>query len=516
MKRILMLCATAVFFVGSTHGATIYTDRSGWEAAVGAYLEEDFDDYVLDSAITVVSDNGRMSPGSSALGPDAVWWDRLVCPSSGETTTTWLFATPIKAFGAYWDLAGPGGPGANIRMYLNGQLVGDEIVNSANGSFWGVVNGPFDTILLKSGSNCAYASCETYEMDNMVYAIANEPPVAVCQDVIVAVGEVPNIDGGSYDPDGDPLTFTQDPSGAFSEAGIYDVTLTVTDPYGASDSCTAQVVVYDPSAGFVTGGGWIDSPPGAFASNTVKVYSTYATQDGGGAPYSDLVGFFQSTEIMFASETGYSWHPYDLQDFGAEITGVLAVEADGDHEFTLDSDDGSMLYIDGDLVVDNGDAHAPETASGSAYLTAGAHSFKIEFFECCGDPSGVDLILPDGVGTYDPFQVGKATFGFVSKYKKGANAPTGQTEFQFHAANLNFHSDSYDWLVVTGSNDAKFKGVGTINGFGAYKFQLWAGDDEPDTFRIKIWQEIGGIESMLYDNCMNQPIDGGSIVVHTK
>ena len=36
---------------------------------------------------------------------------------------------------------------------------------------------------------------------------------------------------------------------------------------------------------------------------------------------------------------------------------------------------------------------------------------------------------------YDPSLTGKATFGFVSKYLKGANAPTGQTEFQFKAGN---------------------------------------------------------------------------------
>jgi hypothetical protein len=111
---------------------------------------------------------------------------------------------------------------------------------------------------------------------------------------------------------------------------------------------------------------------------------------------------------------------------------------------------------------------------------------------------------------------GKATFGFISKYKKGADVPTGNTEFQFKAGDLNFHSTSYDWLVVTGSEFAKFKGTGTINGEGTYKFQIWAGDNDPDTFRIKIWWEDDGNEHVVYDNGMDQPIDGGSIVVHTK
>jgi len=112
---------------------------------------------------------------------------------------------------------------------------------------------------------------------------------------------------------------------------------------------------------------------------------------------------------------------------------------------------------------------------------------------------------------------GKANFAFVSKYQKNATVPIGNTEFQFHAADLNFHSTSYDWLVVTGSNYAKFKGVGTINGMGEYKFQLWAGDDDPDTFRIKIWTEDEfGVETVVYDNGFDQAIEGGSIVIHTK
>jgi hypothetical protein len=108
---------------------------------------------------------------------------------------------------------------------------------------------------------------------------------------------------------------------------------------------------------------------------------------------------------------------------------------------------------------------------------------------------------------------GKATFGFVSKYKKGASVPEGNTVFEFKAGDLNFSSTSYDWLVVNqGGANAQFKGYGTINGAGNYGFMLWAGDGSPDTFRIKIWD--AETEAVVYDNAMDQPIGGGSIVVH--
>ncbi len=122
---------------------------------------------------------------------------------------------------------------------------------------------------------------------------------------------------------------------------------------------------------------------------------------------------------------------------------------------------------------------------------------------------------PLGAYVPDPTLEGKANFGFVSKYKKGATVPTGQTEFVFKAGDLNFHSSSYQWLVVnqTGTN-AQFKGEGTINGEGGYGFMIWATDDDLDTFRIKIWRKED--EDVIYDNEEEQTIEGGNIIVHTS
>jgi PKD repeat protein len=178
----------------------------------------------------------------------------------------------------------------------------------------------------------------------------------------------------------------------YTTAGVYTITLTVTDDYGASDEAVSDyVVVYDPSAGFVTGGGWIDSAAGAYAA--------------------------------------------------------------------------------------------------------------------------------------DPDLTGKANFGFVSRYEKGATIPSGQTEFNFSVAGMNFHSEEYQWLVVAGSK-AKFKGDGAINGAGNYGFMLSAVDADltpsadVDLFRIKIW-DTGDGDTVVYDNQMGDADDadasteiGGSIVIH--
>ena len=227
----------------------------------------------------------------------------------------------------------------------------------------------------------------------------NLPPIADPNGPYLGPLEICFDGTGSHDPDGDPLTYYWDfgdgntggdvtPCNIYAEAGIYNVCLIVNDGTVDSEEICTSAVVYDPSAGFVTGGGWIDSPAGAYKP---------------------------------------------------------------------------------------------------------------------------DVSL-----------TGKATFGFVSKYKKGATEPTGNTEFQFQTAGLNFHSESYEWLVVTGGNAAKFKGDGTINGGydengNAYKFMLWAGDGSPDTFRIKIWSEDDeDNETAVYDNGFDQEIGEGQIIIHVK
>jgi PKD domain-containing protein len=233
-------------------------------------------------------------------------------------------------------------------------------------------------------------------LDNIVRSGNTAPVANAGGPYLVAVNTSIALDGSlSSDPDGDALTYawsdshtettlrnesTVSPSFSATAPGIYTVTLTVCDPSGSCDFAEGTVVVYDPSAGFVTGGGWINSAAGA-------------------------------------------------------------------------------------------------------YLV-------------------------------DPALAGRANFGFVSKYKKGATAPDGNTQFQFQTAGLNFSSTSYEWLVVGGSQ-AQFKGRGTINGAGDYGFLLTARDQTAgDTFRIKIWDFATNVP--IYDNIADTPLGGGSIVIHAK
>jgi hypothetical protein len=135
-----------------------------------------------------------------------------------------------------------------------------------------------------------------------------------------------------------------------------------------------------------------------------------------------------------------------------------------------------------------------------------------------------------GANSYaaNPALTGRANFGFNSQYKKNALVPTGQTEFNFEVGNLNFHSESYTWLVVSGYK-AQYKGTGTINGSGNYQFTLTAYDGKVtggggvDKFRIRITDGNNG-NALVFDNRNGVPTDmdtadpqaisGGSITIH--
>jgi subtilisin family serine protease len=78
----------------------------------------------------------------------------------------------------------------------------------------------------------------------------NLPPVALCKDVTVPTDPgvcstaLASVDDGSSDPEGGALLLEQSPPAPYP-LGATNVVLTVTDPDGATSSCTATVTVVD-------------------------------------------------------------------------------------------------------------------------------------------------------------------------------------------------------------------------------------------------------------------------------
>lgn len=82
----------------------------------------------------------------------------------------------------------------------------------------------------------------------------NQVPVAKAKNVTVSAGSsctasvsAAQVDDGSFDPDGDPMTLSLSPAGPYS-LGTTTVTLTATDDSGATSTASATVTVVDTTA----------------------------------------------------------------------------------------------------------------------------------------------------------------------------------------------------------------------------------------------------------------------------
>lgn len=70
--------------------------------------------------------------------------------------------------------------------------------------------------------------------------------------------------------------------------------------------------------------------------------------------------------------------------FAVEYSGFLRVTRNGEYTFTLGSDDGSRLLVDGKPVVDNDGPHPYREEIGTVSLGEGKHAFAVRYFQLGG------------------------------------------------------------------------------------------------------------------------------------
>lgn len=88
--------------------------------------------------------------------------------------------------------------------------------------------------------------------------------------------------------------------------------------------------------------------------------------------------------IDFAATNGPGVGGPMTSNFGALFEGYLVAPADGAYTLETESSDGSLLYIDNELVVNNDGVHDMRRASGLVGLEQGPHPLRIEFFQSSG------------------------------------------------------------------------------------------------------------------------------------
>ena len=75
------------------------------------------------------------------------------------------------------------------------------------------------------------------------------------------------------------------------------------------------------------------------------------------------------------------------ENYALDFTGIVTVPVAGEYTFYTVSDDGSHLWIDGQMVVDNGGRHGLLEGSGKLSLEAGPHPIRVLFYQVGGNSS---------------------------------------------------------------------------------------------------------------------------------
>lgn len=99
-------------------------------------------------------------------------------------------------------------------------------------------------------------------------------------------------------------------------------------------------------------------------------------------------GTYEITDVVIPGEV--------KGNIGLIITGYLNVPRDGIYTFSLLSDDGSTLSIDGEKIVDNDGPHAPRELAGQKALAKGLHPLEVRYFDQNGGTLHLQVLDPDG------------------------------------------------------------------------------------------------------------------------
>ena len=150
--------------------------------------------------------------------------------------------------------------------------------------------------------------------------------------------------------------------------------------------------------------------PAATPVTQTPTGGTVNTGSGGlmGYYYSDI-NFGTKQLERIDSTVNFSWDhgspapqmPSD--NFSVRWFGKIKIDIAGDYTFYTWSDDGVRLYMDDNLIINNWTEHMVEWNHGSAYLTAGYHNIRLEYFEKIGGAFikfcwyGRDTVVPSSI-----------------------------------------------------------------------------------------------------------------------
>ncbi|MBL9113051.1 MAG: hypothetical protein JNM74_27435, partial [Myxococcales bacterium] len=72
--------------------------------------------------------------------------------------------------------------------------------------------------------------------------------------------------------------------------------------------------------------------------------------------------------------------------FAIRYEAPLTVTTAGDYDLTINSDDGAVVYVNDQKIVDNDGVHTATEKTGPVHLDPGTHSLRIDYFQAAAGP----------------------------------------------------------------------------------------------------------------------------------
>ena len=171
-------------------------------------------------------------------------------------------------------------------------------------------------------------------------------PVAVGRSAVLSITyEDDNISQATIDwADGSTPTVLNEPvlsfeaSHTYTSTGTYAVSIVLTDKCGAATSTVYEsIVVFDPRSGSVKGGGWFESPAGAYVENPTAVgrasFSFDASYDGfSNIPQGSSSFTFRAADLKFKSS---QFELLLIDGETARLTGTGTVNGRAGHDILI-------------------------------------------------------------------------------------------------------------------------------------------------------------------------------------
>ena len=395
------------------------------------------------------------------------------------------------------DSSGVGLSGYDVTFNFDGSIVGSALTDINGVASINIGSHTYGTYNVYAYANCIESDPISLTIYELTAAFSWDPASQVEGSPVdftdLSTSYPDSIIGWSWDFDDLGSSSDQHPSFTFDDNGVYIVCLIVTDDDGSTNSISSDITVLNvaPTIESITG-------------PIVPIQAGVSIS---------ITGIFTDPGLLDIHYWEINWDDTKIDD----STVHTAIPDNTIIQSHIYTEPGIYTIT---LIVEDDDGE---------YDTKTYDQYIVIFDPKGGFVTGGGWIYSNpGAYIPDPSLEGKANFGFVSKYKKGKTIPVGNTEFQFKAGDLNFHSCNYEWLVIAGSK-AMFKGEGTINGAGNYGFKLYAIDEkltpstDDDLFRIKIWDKNNGY-AIIYDNQNGDDdnsvpmtvLGGGQIVIHKK